>query len=934
MDSPRTSENDRLEVLLQLWFSRVESGEQPDVEGICKDEPHLAPVLRRLVVQESEVVDTLGLLGPSTAEEAVIPVERLGDFKLLSFLGAGGMGQVFLSRQESLGRLVALKVPHKTAAADKRVTFRFRREAEIAAGLEHPHIVPVYAVGDEEGYAFLAMKWLSGPALDQFQEPLSSREVARIGVDIARALHEAHESGVIHRDVKPGNIMLDGGTPYILDFGLARSQSDLTVTRKGTVPGTLPYMSPEQLRAGTSTTTLDARTDVYSLGATLFEAAAGQCAFEGTDPEVMIRQILFQDPPSLTLANRDLETIIFRAMDKDRERRFSSAAEMADDLQRFLDGEPVVSRRTGPLTRVVKLAQRHRRASLIVGGLFLVTVTMMALVLRNLRSDREALETNVDQVEQLLERGEERTAARVVESMRTRWGGASEVVRLEQELRAATRLTELVDRIQEGGEAQDTGVLDHLLGELGGSEVFDWDARRANTARMARAVVALRRRPPDLEGARRELAGLLGRDVAALLAICDGKRIELDALPVSGARGADRRAEEHVFTIIAMNVAGMPLRHQLSEVDLARKVDRGSYRVRNAHAVWLAATGRDLAALVGFEGLQRDGEYRSAALRNITRQQLVLGRLGQARETARRYLDLQIPWSQWAPQEAAIICELYMRLGRIGEMRTLLDRAVTTWPDHWKLRMIQAQQLLHEGEPGRAVAILDRAAKSARSVVRQQRARVCALSARAKTISEAESRHPVANLDAALAGTLRDLAARAEKIADETDDELTESDARSLQARLLLVLGERETARLLLREAMRLDVDFRPRLQYSHEVYARVGFQLAGRQEPTAITDLYGPLKSEVRSALGHVREIQQLGLGGERPAQDHERFAALLMECTFAFYYRKWDRVIEATEDALQLAEDRADLSLGPRDPGRTYMFLCQLRDTALRKR
>ena len=321
---------------------------------------------------------------PRSLEDAdESPPLMLGEFELIAPIGKGGSGEVYLARQTSLGRLVAIK--RLRLAADGRNSMRLRREAEVAASLDHPGIVPIYAVGEQGGDGWIAMKWLTGPALDAVTEPLSAQDVARIGAATARALHEAHMAGIVHRDIKPSNVVLDGGNPCIVDFGLARDGDEVVrTTVDGHVSGTLLYMSPEQIRSGGTTVTLDGRTDVYSLGATLYELLSGKPPHDGDHPGQVIHRILEQDPLPPT-TERDLATIVLRALDKDREQRFRSALEMAADLERYLRGEPILSRPVGVTTRLWKLARRNRRASLLVGSALLVAVGLGAVLLWNAR---------------------------------------------------------------------------------------------------------------------------------------------------------------------------------------------------------------------------------------------------------------------------------------------------------------------------------------------------------------------------------------------------------------------------------------------------------------------------------------------------------------------------------------------------------------------
>lgn len=894
-ERPDSAENERLQELLEAWFAKVEAGEEPTVEEVCADAPEMQPVLRRLVEQESDVTDALSVLAPDRGEERSLGVDVLGDFRIMSFLGSGGMGQVHLARQESLGgRLVALKVLHATAAQDRRSVQRFRREAEIAAALDHPNIVPVYAVGEDAGYAYLAMKWLSGPALDQLPDPLDPHECARIGAAIARGLDEAHDTGVVHRDVKPGNVMLDGATPYILDFGLARAQADVTVTRQGTVPGTLPYMSPEQLRAGTSRSTLDARTDVYSLGATLYEVVSGRCPFVGDDPEVMIREILFNDPPPLKLpaAHRDLETIIGRAMDKDRERRFASAGAMADDLERYLAGLPVVSRPTGPVTRIVKKVRRHKQASMWIGGLLIGSIVLMTvLTLKWFEEDRARSEAVVE-ITEVLAADRFAEAGRLLKSARARYGAFSEFDALEHRIDIGERLEDLVDRVLEGGELKfveraAAALVERLESERGG---FRDESRRARW-RLVRAIIALRQRPMDRRAAVAAVEGMEGRDVAAIRAHAEGR--PLDDLPPAGARGV----EEHVLTQVVLRIADRSRDERLREIRAAERLLGGTSddRVLHAHATWLAEDiDRTFEAELAFRGLARDGEYRRSVLRNLIRQQVILDRLDDAERSAASFVAKQPDRSTWSPEESAVLAELALRLDRPDEAAAIISEAFETYPKNWTLLM-----MMHRVEVGRdpkvALAHLETAIEI--STFRKQR-------------EQARSRALVLRLF--MAGTdrqqIESVVADAEAFLLDVEDPLAKADALYAQGAGERRLGNARAARQLLERSLATaELSIGPINELA---------TLAWDQQDPAFA----------ASVLPSLAKVLAAGAGGERRLPRRDRFVALFLQGYLARLVRDWKLVATSFTDAMQLAEDDDDLASTIANPVLMTLFAALL--------
>ena len=298
------------------------------------------------------------------------PPRRLRGYRLEEEIGRGAMGVVFRAVQEDLGRTVALKVLPESLGMDSVVRGRFIEEARSAASLRHPGIVPVIEAGEEDGVHFFAMELVDGSTLHSLvaEQPSGLDPVRAAGLagQCARALDYAHAQGLIHRDVKPHNIIITEGDRAVLtDFGLAKrlfGGPAQSFTRPGTVVGTPIYMSPEQASSGD--TPLDARTDVYSLGATLYEAVVGRPPFDPEgDVTSVLESVAYVDPPPPRLLRpdlpRDLDTVITRAMAKEPGRRYRSALEMAEDLDRFIRGDPVVARPVGFLERGVRRLRRH-----------------------------------------------------------------------------------------------------------------------------------------------------------------------------------------------------------------------------------------------------------------------------------------------------------------------------------------------------------------------------------------------------------------------------------------------------------------------------------------------------------------------------------------------------------------------------------------------
>src|ERR1051326_1989423 len=299
-------------------------------------------------------------------------LKEFGDYELLEEIGRGGQGVVFRARQKSLNRTVALKVIGLGQWASKAHLKRFRREAEAAASLNHPCIVPIYEVGEREGSCYFSMQFVEGGQLDEVvrREPIPIREAAELIAKLARTVHYAHEHGILHRDIKPGNILLDAeGEPHLTDFGLARLlESESTITRTLEIMGTPSYMAPEQ--AAGENTKLPNAMDVYGLGAVLYQLLTGHPPFAGGTTYETIRLLLDTEPRQPRLLNRkldrDLSTICLKCLEKDPTRRYASALALSEDLERWLKHEPIRARRTGLLIRARKWVQRQPAIAALV----------------------------------------------------------------------------------------------------------------------------------------------------------------------------------------------------------------------------------------------------------------------------------------------------------------------------------------------------------------------------------------------------------------------------------------------------------------------------------------------------------------------------------------------------------------------------------------
>src|SRR5437764_5563495 len=306
---------------------------------------------------------------------AHIPTQ-FGDYELQREVGRGAQGVVFRARQKSLNRTVALKIIALGHWASTTHLKRFRLEAEAAAGLNHPSIVPIHEIGERDGCCYFSMNFVEGKALDEVakREPISTRRAVQLVAKLARTVHYAHERGILHRDIKPGNILLDGqGEPHLTDFGLARLvEAESTVTRTKEALGTPSYMAPEQARGDNAGLTRAA--DIYSLGAVFYHLLTNRPPFLGATPYETVRLLLETEPRQPRLLNpkvdRDLSTICLKCLEKDPQRRYASALDLAEDLERWLRHEPIHARTSGVLTRGKKWVQREPLATALIASLF------------------------------------------------------------------------------------------------------------------------------------------------------------------------------------------------------------------------------------------------------------------------------------------------------------------------------------------------------------------------------------------------------------------------------------------------------------------------------------------------------------------------------------------------------------------------------------
>lgn len=396
-DAPENDRELRLAEIVSELADRMQQGEQLDFTSVCSQYADFSEDLRLLwgamVVTDAAASNlrSADTGGSGLHAERPFPVGKLpcdiGDYRLLEVIGRGGMGVVYRAEQLSLHRYVAIKMIHESRPLSEETRQRFLAEAEATARLDHPNIVPVYEISQFHGQPFFSMQLIRGTTLaERLREgPIHQREAARMMVDVCRAIGFAHANGVLHRDIKPSNIMIDTQQVVrVTDFGLAKfADSADSLTRTGAVVGTPSYMSPEQA-AGRSFG-IDGRSDVYSLGAVLYHLLTGRPPFIADTPLQLALQILEHEPPPARLLDpridRDLEMIVSRSIQKPPDLRYSTADDMADDLQAFLRDEPVKAR-SGKLTEVVArwFRETHHAAVLENWGLLWMWHSLVLLV--------------------------------------------------------------------------------------------------------------------------------------------------------------------------------------------------------------------------------------------------------------------------------------------------------------------------------------------------------------------------------------------------------------------------------------------------------------------------------------------------------------------------------------------------------------------------
>jgi serine/threonine protein kinase len=604
---------------LEVYFLAKDRNESLDMLSACDGNAELAAKALAVLGGAPDVVVSSEDSPPDST-----PLVSFGDFNIVEQIGKGGMGTVYLATQRSLGREVALKVLDGAGLAMDGARVRMRREAELTALLEHPGIVPVYAVGEVGEVPFIAMKYLLGPSLERVKRPWSPERVADIGAQLADALDAAHVQGVVHRDVKPANIIMDGDRPVFVDFGLARAQSDVTLTQEGKVAGTLRYMAPERLDANSAV--LDPRVDIYGLGATLYELLADREVFGEQSPTALIRSVLAREPAPLRLRGRDhdLKTIVMRALSKDPRHRFATASDMAEDLRRYLRNEPVRSRRMSRVARGLRMVQRYPRSSALAAiAALLIVVSLSAYVVVSINSSADR-DRRLTVAQEQLHAQQNELARDGMLLLTKRHPDDEEVASWLAVAEAEVALDQLL--VLAANHA--TNITPDLIATLSAAARSDAGGERQVVVALAAAVALAQ--SGDHSGARAQLAALpqssqQARTAVSIRAWFDGVDLPW-TLPDPGAEPAP---DEVMLASLVLRLAGATPQRVLGELRQVASEHRQSPRMIFLEAIARGDEGRWEVAASLLRGLSREESW-SAAWPWLATMQLSLGHLDEA----------------------------------------------------------------------------------------------------------------------------------------------------------------------------------------------------------------------------------------------------------------------------------------------------------------
>ncbi|HEV3417206.1 MAG TPA: serine/threonine-protein kinase, partial [Pirellulales bacterium] len=619
--------DDPIDVLVAECVEARRAGRRSDCSSVIEQHPEVAAELsgflddydrideqfaplRKLLAGETPHAGEIPTVGSEGTAAAPVPKagSTFGDYELLAEISRGGMGMVFKARQRSLGRVVALKMllDSGKSTTDRE---RFLVEARAVARLSHPHIVPIYEVGEHDGRPYFTMEFISGGSLRERIDELRGdpRAIAQFMATVARAVEHAHRRGILHRDLKPGNVLLDERRePHVTDFGLAkRLDEESGLTQAGAIVGTPSYMAPEQAQAATD---LSTAVDVYGLGAVLYELLTGRPPFKCETAMETMMKARSQSPPTPRMlaadVEPDLETICLKCMEKEPQARYGSADALADDLDRWLDGRPIHARKITSRERLVKWA---RRQPLMAGAAATIAVAILALLVlggflwQNAEQRATAVKSLSEAKTQLTQIDGQREAAEQKRTIAERAAGAAEK-RLERASRDALHTEYAADMLmahaawQGENPAAVSELLNRYKDSAGKDDVrgFEWHYlnRQLHGARLSW------RDTPEEKGSERSILGMaISPDGKTLATAQMGNKLKLWDL-------ADGRLLQEIDNKQA-DVGGKPIARiaGLFFADEGRKLLAVARKEANAQEVDWSVPAAASAALIASPSL-------------------------------------------------------------------------------------------------------------------------------------------------------------------------------------------------------------------------------------------------------------------------------------------------------------------------------------------
>lgn len=878
MSSESQRDEEFYEALTRALEAR-ESGAHVDFDRLSGSDPDVAARLRRVLDFDETVDVAFSMLRDDSSRP---PNRAVGAFRLIEEIGGGASARVYLAHDDRLQRFVALKEFGRNAlAGDPSARVRFHREARLAASLDHPGIVPIYEVGETADEPWIAMKLLSGPALSGVGIMLP-RRAAEIGRAVATTLAFAHERGVIHRDVKPGNIILDLDRPVLVDFGLARSVLDTRMTREGQIPGTLPYLAPELI--------LDVgavqgeSSDLYALGATLYELVAGRPPFGFDQPEKVLRRLAFEDarPLSLSPSDRDFGRIVDKCLAKDPHRRYPHAADLADDLSRFLAGEPIVGRAPGRWNRFARMLRRRRGVVVATAVALVVAVGWLGSTIDDRRADDAKFDTDIADIRAALEVGDVASARRVLSGIDRSRRYLGRVDACEREVSAVAATEDLLDVVMARRELLSANDLDGCLAAARAAEEFeglrhDYHAAAA-IAEMFRGDPSAARVHVD------ELSRVAGRccAVEATEAFCEGRRPKLDA-PIL-------HEQDQLISILVLRATGASIEERQRRIEIARDARPTDSRLTFSFALLSLDRGLHDVAAAAFDSMNDTPRLEPFIRRHEARSQIASRAFDRARKTlerippaARRPIDvvLELSIDAWTGDNDRVRDTLQKHFG---------DRSYVVEPD---VGLFAAQWKSSVGDTADAVAILRELSEKAKSVFFRHRARADLI---------------ILLLDLYQKGSLsaedtEDLYEMANDLAKDSNLDL----ARSRGLYVAAMLGDRDSKFETLTRSAAASIDeYYPRLQIANDIVGRL---LASRPlEPGKLLDdatqLTEAEQGDVDEADRRLREVEAAGNRSDRWLSDPQLRALILLRLLVGAYRRDRSLVLECLERAVTLVD------------------------------